>query len=172
MQGCGFMQTLTFILGGNEFGIPLEDVEHVEERANNIMKLPTAPPYIKGLVTVRSEVVPVYNLALRFGYTEKEIRYLIIVIAEGMKIGLEVDRVNGVIDVEEQEIFPLPFPLNEIQQYLFKNIVVYHQKRIIILLNVNDLMIEKEKIHQLMTAFKKEAAYVKVNKNDMGNRKG
>lgn len=145
------MQLLTFTVGGGDFGIPLKDVELVEGRSDKIVELVAASEHIKGLVTIRGDIVPVYSLASRFGYNAEELRYFIIINVEGMKLGLEVDRVNAVMDIEEAEVISLPPFLSVTGNYL-KNIVSSHQKRLIILIDVNNLMkkAEKAEINQLI----------------------
>ena len=147
------MQLLTFTVGGGDFGISLKDIELVEGRSDKIVELVAASEHIKGLVTIRGDIVPVYSLASRFGYNAEELRYFIIVNVEGMKLGLEVDRVNAVMDIEEAEVISLPPFLSGAGNYL-KNIVSSHQKRLIILIDVNNLInkAEKAEINQLIVS--------------------
>ena len=145
------MQLLTFTLGGGDFGIPLKDIELVERRSNEIVKLPATSAFIKGIVTIRGNIVPIYSLALRFGYKEEKLRYYIIVNVEEMRLGIEVDMVNAVIDAKEAEVLSVPSLLSEKSNYLH-NIVVARRKRLIILIDVNSLIPHEEKveIHQLI----------------------
>lgn len=138
------MQLLTFTVGGGDFRVPLKDVEFVDRRSNEIVELPASSAYIKGLVTIRGDIVPVYSLASRFGYHGEELRYFIIVNVEGMKLGLEVDRVNSVIDAEETGVLSVPPFLGGKDSYL-KNIISLSQKRLIVLIDVNKLMPQEEK---------------------------
>ena len=145
------MQLLTFTLGGDDFGIPLENIELVEGRSNEIVELPVTSAYIKGIATIRGSIVPIYSLALRFGYNEENLRYFIIVNMEEMRLGIEVDMVNAVIDAKEAEVLSVPSLLSEKSNYLH-NIVVARRKRLIILIDVNSLLPHEEKaeIHQLI----------------------
>ncbi|MDE7283513.1 MAG: chemotaxis protein CheW [Lachnospiraceae bacterium] len=138
------MQLLTFTLGGIDFGIPLKDLELIEGRSNEIVEVPAASEYIKGIVTIRDCIVPIYSLALRFGYSEEKLRYFIIVNVEGMRLGIEADRVNSVVDTEKAEVLSVPQLLDRKDNYL-KNIVTASQNRLIILIDVNSLIPHEEK---------------------------
>ena len=145
------MQLMTFTLGGIDFGIPLKDLVLVEGRKNEIVEVPAASAYIKGIVTIRDDIVPVYSLASRFEYSEEKLRYLIIVNVEGMRLGIEADRVNSVVDTEKAEVLPVPPLLSRRDNYL-KSIVASSQKRFIILIDMSSLIPheEKAKIHQMV----------------------
>lgn len=138
------MQLLTFTVGGGDFGVPLKDIELVEGRSNEIVELPAASAHIRGLVTIRGDIVPVYSLASRFGYHAEELRYFVIVNVEGMKLGLEVDRVNSVIEPEEAEVLSVPLFLGGRGSCL-KNIISSKQRRLIVLIDVNELMPQNER---------------------------
>lgn len=145
------MQLLTFTLDGINFGILLEDVEFVVERSNEIVEVPSASAHIKGIVTIRGGIVPIYSLASRFGYSEEKMRYVIIVNIEGMRLGIGVDRLNAVMDTIETEVLTMPSLLSG-ENNCLHNIVVAGQKQFIILIDVNSLVPHEEKveIHQLI----------------------
>lgn len=60
------LDLLVFELAAARHALPLECVREVA-RAVLITPLPDAPPVIEGIIDVRGEVVPVYDLRLRFG---------------------------------------------------------------------------------------------------------
>ena len=139
------MQLLTFTLCGGDFGIPLKDIELVEKRSNEIVKMSATSAYIKGIATIREHIVPIYSLASRFGYNAEESGYFVIIDVEGVKLGIEVDRVNAVIDAEEAKVLSVPSLLSGGDNYL-NNIVVARQKELIILIDVNSLITHDEKM--------------------------
>ncbi|HEX6307201.1 MAG TPA: chemotaxis protein CheW [Longimicrobiales bacterium] len=61
------LELLVFELAGIRYALKLEAVREVT-RAVLITPLPDAPPVIEGVVEVRGELVPVYDLRLRFGH--------------------------------------------------------------------------------------------------------
>ena len=62
-------QYLTFILDGEEYGVPILKVNGIQgfERTTPI---PNAPAYVMGIINLRGEVVPIINLRKRFGLPE------------------------------------------------------------------------------------------------------
>ena len=59
-------QYMTFKLGDELFAIYVSQVREVLE-VLQITKVPTAPPYMRGVVNVRGQSIPVVDLRLRFG---------------------------------------------------------------------------------------------------------
>ncbi|MDE6312791.1 MAG: chemotaxis protein CheW [Lachnospiraceae bacterium] len=145
------MQLLTFTLGGVDFAVPLKDIELVDGRNNKIVELPAASAHIKGIMMVRGVIVPIYSLASRFGYSENKLEYFIILNVEGIRLGIEVDMVNAVIDTERTEIFLLS-PLLSGKDNCLKNIISLKNKQLIILIDVSNLIQqeEREEINRLI----------------------
>ena len=139
------MQLLTFTLCGGNFGIPLKDIELVEKRSNEIVEMPVASAYIKGIATIREHIVPIYSLASRLGYDTEKSGYFVIIDVEGTKLGIEVDRLNAVIEAEDEKVLSVPSILSGGDNYL-GNIVVERQKQLIILIDVNSLVTHDEKM--------------------------
>ena len=97
---------LTFKLGSDSFGI---DILHVTEIVG--MQLITAVPnlqeHLKGIINLRGKIIPVMDVRLRF---KKDIREydertcIIVVDINEISIGLIVDRVSEVVDIQEINI--------------------------------------------------------------------
>lgn len=62
---------LIFTLGSEEFGI---DVLHVKEimQMQEITPVPQTPEYVRGVINLRGQVIPVVDLSLRFGMPPRE----------------------------------------------------------------------------------------------------
>jgi purine-binding chemotaxis protein CheW len=107
-------QYLTFFVHGEEYAIEILRVREVTE-ALPVTRVPSVPLAIRGVVNVRGSVVPIIDLAVRFGWPEIEVtRYTCIVIleleAEGeqLTMGVLVERVNQVIDLDESLVEDVP----------------------------------------------------------------
>lgn len=107
---------LTVSLGDDRFGIPVAYVKEIIE-CGAIASLPMAPAAVRGTINLRGKVVPVVDLAVRFGRSGMVIgRRTCIVIAEIeggrlhqlFDVGLLVDAVNEVVDLRPDEIEPAP----------------------------------------------------------------
>lgn len=107
-------QYLTFVLGGETFAIGILSIKEIIEYGN-VTTVPTVPGFIRGVINLRGSVVPVIDLAARFGRTACEItrRTGIVIIevdaGEGKQdIGVMVDAVNTVLEILPGDIEPAP----------------------------------------------------------------
>ncbi len=105
---------LTFTLGGEVFAIEIQRIREIIEYMPPSI-VPMMPPSLRGVINVRGGVVPVVDLAIRFGWTPVGIgRRTSIVVVEiqhnGEKhvLGLVVDRVNAVTEIRDDDIEPPP----------------------------------------------------------------
>lgn len=135
------MQLLTFSLNGTDYGIALEDVESIERR-KDVVKVPTAPRHIRGIIRLHGEIVPVFCLAARFGVPEGQIENLVVVKVDGMKVGLEVGRVKEIVDVENSSVLPMPVLVNS-ERNCF-NDVASCRKELVVMLDVGSLISMEE----------------------------
>lgn len=107
-------QYLTFLLGGEMFGVGILNVKEIIEYGN-LTEIPMMPTFIRGVINLRGAVVPVIDLAARFGGKVTEIgRRTCIVIVEvpdgdsRHDIGIMVDAVSEVLEIPASEIEPAP----------------------------------------------------------------
>ena len=97
---------LTFFLAEEEYGIEILKVVEIIG-SMNITKIPRMPKFIKGVINLRGKVIPVMDLRSRFGMPEledNEESVVILVQAGGNKMGIVVDRVSEVLDIDNQDI--------------------------------------------------------------------
>lgn len=133
------MQLLTFSVNGMDYGIALKDVESINSRADsNVVHVPTAPAHIKGIIRLHGEIVPIFSLASRFGCAQTEVQNLIVANVNGMKVGLEVECVKEIVDVEDTNVLSMPVIMNGVQNCF--NDVASCKKELIVMLDVNSLV--------------------------------
>jgi purine-binding chemotaxis protein CheW len=104
------MQLVSFKLGDESYGIEITKVREII-LVGEITQIPETPPYVKGLINLRSTVIPVIDLRARFSLTETELtpESRIMVLHVGSRtIGIVVDSVNEVLRVTRQQISPAP----------------------------------------------------------------
>lgn len=107
-------QYLTFTLGSEMFAVGILHVKEIIEYGN-LTEIPMMPAFIRGVINLRGAVVPVIDLAARFGGKTTGIgRRTCIVIIEvpdgdvSHDIGIMVDAVSEVLDIPGGEIEPPP----------------------------------------------------------------
>jgi len=107
-------QYLTFMLGGEAFGIGIMAVKEIIE-FSGITEVPMMPESIRGVINLRGAVVPVMDLAARFGRPQSVPgkRTCIVIVeldndGERQLTGVVVDAVSAVLDIPASEIEPAP----------------------------------------------------------------
>ena len=107
-------QYITFKLGDELFAINVGQVREVLELPQ-ITNVPTAPPYMRGVVNVRGKAIPVVDLRLKFGLppAKDTVNSRIVVMeleldGEPTVVGGIADSVHEVIELEPSQINPPP----------------------------------------------------------------
>lgn len=101
---------LTFKLAGEEYGLEILKVREIV-KIMEITLVPQMPGYVKGVVNLRGKVISVIDLRLRFGLPEAEYNdetCIIVVNLGGTEIGVVVDTVQEVLDINDDQIEPPP----------------------------------------------------------------
>jgi purine-binding chemotaxis protein CheW len=97
-------------LGNEVYGINITYVTDIIE-LQEITEVPDMPEYVKGVINLRGNVIPVIDLRLRFGMEAREYddRTVITVVKiEESSIGFIVDTATEVEDIPEKNIDPPP----------------------------------------------------------------
>jgi purine-binding chemotaxis protein CheW len=107
-------QYLTFLLGGEMYAVGILNVKEIIEYGN-LTEIPMMPAFIRGVINLRGAVVPVVDLAARFGHAQSEVgKRSCIVIVEVRQgedkhdMGIMVDAVSEVLEIPGGEIEPAP----------------------------------------------------------------
>jgi len=107
-------QYLTFALTGEMFAVGILNVKEIIEYGT-LTEIPMMPSFIRGVINLRGSVVPVIDLAARFGGQASQVqRRTCIVIVEvpqeegKHEIGIMVDAVSEVLEIPGSEIEPAP----------------------------------------------------------------
>ncbi|MCH5324155.1 MAG: purine-binding chemotaxis protein CheW [Eubacterium sp.] len=118
-------KVLTFKVAEQTYAIEIEYVTEIIE-IPHITVVPAVPEYIKGIINVRSKIVPVMNMRTRFNkpetaYTDRTC--VIIVNALDMTVGLIADSVSDVLPVRESNMSATPDAMNVNADKFIKYIV-------------------------------------------------
>lgn len=101
---------LTFVIDQESYGIGIELVNEIIGILP-ITVIPELPVYIRGIINLRGEIIPVMDIRLRFKkkFVEYNERTCIIVISiMDNLVGLIVDSVAEVINIADEDIVPPP----------------------------------------------------------------
>lgn len=107
-------QYLTFRVADEEYGVGVLRVKEII-RYDELTRLPGAPSSIRGVINLRGAVVPVVDLAVKFGLPETKVTKLTCVViveieshGESTVMGLMTDAVDQVCDFKPGEIEAVP----------------------------------------------------------------
>lgn len=102
--------SLTFYVGDTLYGFPLSNVLEIINM-QPIATVPGTPAYVKGIINLRGGIVPVVDIRIKFGKEEKEyddLTSIIITLLGSMTVGVIVDRVSNVVNLEALPLSSLP----------------------------------------------------------------
>lgn len=140
---------LTFSVSGELYTIEISHVKEIIEYIN-LTSVPMAPSYIRGVLNLRGNVLPVIDLAVRLETKPQPIsKYTCIVILEvgsgqeNLTLGVVVDEVNDVLSLTDDDFEPAPSFGSRIRADFIRNIAKV-KDRFIILLDVDKVLSVEE----------------------------
>ncbi len=143
----GPIELITFQVGGEEFGFDVMRVSRVV-KVPEIRKVPRAPDFVEGVVAFQESALPVIDLRKRFSVPVTRgtgVGRLLVVQVGETRLGLLVDEVPGVLRLSPEAISPAPdFFKGLAGRYL--DGIGQHGDRVIILLNLDELLSSDERI--------------------------
>jgi purine-binding chemotaxis protein CheW len=107
-------QYLTFFIRGEEYAAGILRVKEIIE-FERVTRVPAMPDHVRGVINLRGAVLPVIDLAAKFGHGPSEpARTTCIVVAETklgaelLTVGVMADAVSEVVDIADDAIEPPP----------------------------------------------------------------
>lgn len=104
------MEFVTFCTGGQSFSIDITQVREIR-RWSAVTPLPHAPAEVLGVMNLRGSVIPIFDLAVRFGLdpTPENVRNVVVIAAhETQTVGLLVESVSEILSVTPDRIQETP----------------------------------------------------------------
>ncbi len=105
---------LTFKLGDEAFAAHVSRVINILEMVR-ITAVPRSPEYMKGVINLRGNVLPVIDTRIKFGLSATEFTKNTCIIVmninieeEKIDMGILVDSVTEVVEIEDSQILPPP----------------------------------------------------------------
>ena len=143
--GDPIIQLVTFRLADETYGI---NVMHVQEvlRITEIAPVPGAPDYVLGIINLRGNVVTVIDTRSRFGLPRTETddsSRIVIIESERQVVGILVDSVAEVVELEQSEIDSAPNVGNEESSRYIQG-VANREEDLLIVVDLNKLLTEEE----------------------------
>lgn len=126
------------------YGLDIKKVQGIE-KGQEIVRVPNTASYIKGIMNLRGNVIPVYSLRKKFGLpenTSEEVQYLI-VDTKGTLLALEVDNVDEIHSIDSQNIHQVPSIIAGADTRYFEK-VLKTARGLVITIDVDKLLSDEE----------------------------
>ena len=109
---------MVFVINNQKYAVSSKYITEIIEILP-ITKVPFLPEYMKGIINLRSTIIPVMDARMRFGmepieYSERTC--IIIIENEANKIGLIVDAVNEVLTIPPKQIMESTKEKNDLKE--------------------------------------------------------
>lgn len=140
-------QLISFLVGDEEYGLDILRVKEVI-RLREITRLPRAPSFVKGIINLRGDVIPIIDLRNKFGLEHQQysaMTRVIVVDVDGRLVGMVVDAASQVVRVPADQIDPPPPIAGGLSVEFIKGVGKL-EERLIILLNIDRILSIEEKV--------------------------
>lgn len=132
------MQVVIFKLQDEEFAVETAKIQSITDTME-ITRVPKAPNYIKGLINLRGNIIPLLNLKMLLDIEINDIEQenIIIVAINEESIGIIVDMVEEVLEIEESIVENL----NEKDKKEYIKGIINFKDRIVTLIDIDKLVL-------------------------------
>lgn len=133
---------ISFMIDNQNYGIDIMSVRAIE-RCDNISPVIGAPNFIKGVLNLRGELIPVYSIRSKFALPDKPYdnnTMLILVKLEELSVAIIVDSVVGIINVMEKQVRSRPEILSDVSTDFVGHVAELDNKKIILLISLPHLI--------------------------------
>lgn len=139
-------QFIVVKFGEEQYGIDIKYIDNIV-RMQHITRVPKVPAYLKGVINLRGEVVPVMSIRLKMGLDEdvetKATRIIILKIEQHGNVGILVDEVKEVVNLEDSQIEKTAYETRDDKMSFITGIGKY-EGGLISLLNLNAVTGERD----------------------------
>jgi purine-binding chemotaxis protein CheW len=143
-EGDGGRKLLSFSLGGEVYGVNILRVKEIRGWSP-VTRIPHSANSVLGVLNLRGTVVPIIDLRLRFGMQSAEFTPVTVIIVLSLnsesgqrEVGIVVDSVKDVVDIEAGSIKPAP-SMSDSESSVFIEGIATHDGEMLILLDAESL---------------------------------
>lgn len=98
---------LLFLSNDLLFGVPAEAVVEIIT-GHTITSLPLVPSYIRGIINLRGQIIPIVDIRRLLDQGSCESNCIIILQSDGTEVGILVDEVQKMVDIDVSTLLPVP----------------------------------------------------------------
>jgi purine-binding chemotaxis protein CheW len=108
-------ELISFAIGDEQYGVDIMAVREIKEWSS-VTRLPEQPDYVRGVLNLRGEIIPIVDLRCGFGLGSTDatpMHIIIIVQIEDRQVGLLADRVLDIVAFEADKVQKVPTVAND-----------------------------------------------------------
>lgn len=130
------IKLVVFCVGDEEYAVPIEVVKEIIQ-SGAIRTIPKVDDNVKGIINLRDRLLTILDLADVLGLPSDRREKIIVLETKSIFIGVEVGDVKEVLNIDENDIEPVPTLLEQNKGLIG---VVHKDNRMIIILDMSELL--------------------------------
>lgn len=138
-------QMLTFVLGEETYGVDILRVQEIRGWSP-VTRIPQSPQHVLGVLNLRGSIVPIVDLRMRLNFDKADYNAVTVIIvlsiasAHGRRdVGVVVDAVSDVVNVQADEMKPAPDLGGQVNTEYIKGLTTIAD-RMVMLLDIDRLI--------------------------------
>ena len=139
---------MTFELGSMSYAIELPKIREILTYPDNITSLPNTSGWVKGLINLRGEVVPILDIRVKFGTGEvqydENTAVIAVITKDNRMIGLVVDKVDDVQKLETSQLYPVSDMGSAIPSRYLKGFVRLEDNQMLVIMDIETVVAKEE----------------------------
>lgn len=142
------IQYIVIKIDDEQYGINIKFIDNIV-RMQQITRVPKVDDYLKGVINIRGEIVPVMSVRTKMGLSEDEItgksRIIILKTGEGDLVGIIVDQVNQVLTLDSNNVEKVRYDdKKDKNNTSFVNGVGHYEGGLVSILDLDAVVSEKD----------------------------
>lgn len=139
------IQFIVIRLGEEQYGIDIRNIDNIV-KMQSITRIPKMPDFLKGVINMRGEVIPVISIRRKMDLEDDVItkltRIIVVKLEQEGNVGFLVDEVKEVVALSVDEIEKITYNAKEEKSSLI-NAVGKHNEELISLFDLNTISLEE-----------------------------
>ncbi len=142
------IQYIIIKIDDEQYGINIKFIDNIV-RMQQITRVPKVDAYLKGVINIRGEIVPVMSVRMKMGLSEDVItgksRIIILKTGEGDLVGIIVDQVNQVLTLDSNNVEKVRYDDKKSKsETSFVNGVGHYEGGLVSILDLDAVVSEKD----------------------------
>lgn len=141
-----YLQFVSFVVGDGEYATDILKVFEITSY-KKLTKVPSMPPFVKGVLSIKDIVIPVIDLRDKFGVENHGItKFTVIMIVDvgGRVTGIVVDRVKDILKVRSTDIQPPPRFFTGLKASFIRGMIKKEKDEFTIVLDMAKILSDSE----------------------------